>query len=33
VVRKERPDVAITLAPYLGAAQELAGVLLKLARS
>jgi sirohydrochlorin ferrochelatase len=33
VVRAEYPDVAITVAPYLGAAPELAGLLLELAQS
>lgn len=32
-VRAEYPGIAITLAPYLGAAPELAGLLLKQARS
>jgi sirohydrochlorin ferrochelatase len=33
VVRAEHPDITITLAPYLGAAPELPGLLLKQARS
>jgi sirohydrochlorin ferrochelatase len=33
VVREEHPDIAITVAPYLGAAPELAGLLLKQARA
>ncbi len=33
VVRAEHPDITITLAPYLGAAPELAGLLLKQAQS
>ena len=33
VVRAEHPDISITLAPYLGAAPELAGLLLKQAQS
>jgi sirohydrochlorin ferrochelatase len=33
VVRAEHPDIVITVAPYLGAAPELAGLLLKQARS
>ncbi|HUT41077.1 MAG TPA: CbiX/SirB N-terminal domain-containing protein [Gammaproteobacteria bacterium] len=32
VVRAEYPDITITLAPYLGAAPELAGLLLKQAQ-
>lgn len=33
IVRAEHPDIAITVAPYLGAAPELAGLLLRQARS
>jgi sirohydrochlorin ferrochelatase len=33
VVRAEHPDIVITVAPYLGAAPELAGLLLRQARA